>query len=368
MKSKSLMLWLVALTCGLVAMLGVRQVMNREPAEVAPAMEYGKMLVAIEEIGPGTMLTEVNTALKDYPLEAIPTGAVTKPEQYMERAILSRAVPGEPIMEAKLGARGVSGASTDIPKGMRVMTVKVNQTTNNSGLMLPGDRVDVMLTLQAREDRNGRSVMVKKTKTILEYIKVFATDSLRDRQADSAEVQAKNVSLLVTPEQMQILHLAENSGQLTLAMRSPTDDESADIAMIDQSIFEDGDTSFGVADANNGDHLGNLEGVTVDPDNGDVDDIRKFLHNETQPAPQQVAVATPKPEPERPTWTMTIFSGGESQEVKFEYDENGNAIRIEDDNQNFQRAAVNANASANANANALQQTTIPNAVPSGLPF
>ncbi|MEZ6044395.1 MAG: Flp pilus assembly protein CpaB [Planctomycetaceae bacterium] len=122
------------------------------------------MLVAIEAIGPGTMLTEANTEFREIPLDAIPAGAVTRPEQYQERAILSRAVPNEPIMEAKLGARGVSGASTEIPKGMRVVSVKVNQTTTHSGLMLPGDRVDVLLTFQSRSTSNGRSAMVRKTK------------------------------------------------------------------------------------------------------------------------------------------------------------------------------------------------------------
>ncbi|MCA9040226.1 MAG: Flp pilus assembly protein CpaB [Planctomycetaceae bacterium] len=354
MKSKSMMLWLVALTCGLVAMLGVRQVMNREPVEVAPAIEYGQMLVAIEDIGPGTMLSEVNTTFKDFPLEAIPEGAVTKAEQYQERAILTRAVPGEPIMLAKLGARGVSGASTEIPKGMRVVTVKVNQTTNHSGLMLPGDRVDVMLTFQSREERNGRSVMMKKTKTVLEFIKVFATDSMRERVGESAEMQAKNVSLLVTPEQAQLLNLAENSGQLTLALRSPTDEAGAEGGLIDQSIFEDGDSSFGIADENNNNYKNNLEEAKADEENGGADDIRKFLANEQKEEPKQIAAVAPEvePEPERPRWSMTIFSGQDSETVDFEYDENGKAVRLESDTpNNYQRAANNVNSP--------QQTSLP---------
>ncbi|QDU82243.1 hypothetical protein Pla110_39980 [Polystyrenella longa] len=360
MKSKSMMLWLVALTCGLVAMLGVRQVMDREPAEAAQTIAYGPVLVAIEDIGPGTMLSETNSAFKELPLEAIPIGAVTKSEEFQERAILTRAVPGEPIMLAKLGARGVSGAATEIPNGMRVVTVKVNQTTSHSGLMLPGDRVDVLVTFQSRETSGGRSEMRRKTMTVLEFIKVFATDSMRDRAADSSEVQAKNVSLLVTPEQVNYLKLAESKGDLTLALRSPTDDTEAHVAMIDESIFDDGKSSFGVADENPTDYQNNLEGVQIDEDNNDTNDIRKFLANEAKPENPPADTVALEPEPERPKWQMTIFSGQESEQVDFEYTEDGKAIRVEDSGSKYQRASINSNAA--------QQTSLPDPDNNGFQF
>ena len=57
---------------------------------------------------------------------------------------------------------------------------------------------------------------VTKTKTVLEDIQIFATDKLRaSLNTDQADVDAKNISLLVSPEQANLLKLAETKGDLS---------------------------------------------------------------------------------------------------------------------------------------------------------
>ncbi len=183
----------VAVGCGLVAMLGVRQVLNRDVKR--KRSKRANVLVTIAEIPPGTPLDVSNVKFKSWPIDQIPEGAVTQLEEYNKRSIKTRAVPGEIVMKAKLSEPGVRGASVEIPDGKQVFTASVDMTKTHSGLILPGDFVDVYATFSARKAEGGRTTI---TKVILERVKIFATDHLTDvGGSDSNQVKSKNISLLL---------------------------------------------------------------------------------------------------------------------------------------------------------------------------
>ena len=100
MKLKTMILLAMALGCGLVAMVGVQQVLaerkNAGGNKVA-------VLVARMEIEAGAELKDTNVVFEDRPIENVPQGAVTNVEQYKERATTVRLFPGELVLQAKLG-------------------------------------------------------------------------------------------------------------------------------------------------------------------------------------------------------------------------------------------------------------------------
>jgi pilus assembly protein CpaB len=163
---------------------------------------------------------------------------VTDVSQYEERGLKTKAYPGEVILQAKLGEKNAFGPSLSIPPGMRVVTVPVNMTTVHSGMIRPGDRVDVLVTYSIRKPGQAEQ---SRTKTVLEYIEVFAID--RVREADSGEAgkgaKAENLSVLVDPEQAHVLMLAANKGKLQMALRNGADKDQANVATIDDKIFDD---------------------------------------------------------------------------------------------------------------------------------
>ncbi len=238
MKTKSMMLLAVAVACGLVAMLGVNQLLNK-----GDDTEKSMMLVATMEINEGEPLNEINTEFREVAVDSMPEGVVTKPEEIVKRALKVPAVPGEPIMLAKLGDEGDIGASVDIPVGMRVVTVAVDLTKSNSGLVRPKDRVDLLVTYK-KTDETNRTVSV--TKTFMEYVEVFSVDKTRrGNQGEDAGEGAKNFSLLVTPKDAAIIKLAESKGPLTFSMRNRDDDEKIEVVDIEESIFSDARTVAG---------------------------------------------------------------------------------------------------------------------------
>jgi pilus assembly protein CpaB len=313
MKMKSLVLLAMAIGCGLVAMLGVQQVLS---GDKKPPTEMGKVLVAITNIVPGQPLDDSNVAFKEWDKKDIPQGAVTTHEEYQERSLRVSATPNEPIMVAKLNEKGVFGGSSEIPKGMRVATVPVTATKTHSGLILPGDRVDVVVTYtmarHAAGQMNSQSGEVKKAKTILEYIEVFATDNVRQSavpNGETKEVAAKNISLVVTPAQYVLLMLAESKGQISLALRNRGDNAENPPAEVDETAFE---------------HLK----VTRGPKKDGKDDVRDSLDEEqvkVAEAPKKPEVVKPEPVKEKPSWTLKVFEGDKLREEQVELPEDAEA-------------------------------------------
>ncbi len=109
MKNKSLMLLMVAAGCGLVAMIGVQQIMST--GETAPKT---RILVARTEIDAGTQLDKTNVGFKEWPAEALPEGAIQTEEEFLERALKHRVGPGQPILLTELGNKGEYGMQIQV--------------------------------------------------------------------------------------------------------------------------------------------------------------------------------------------------------------------------------------------------------------
>ena len=125
MKPKTIMLLGVAVVCGLVAMIGVRQVMSG-PTETEGQPETVQILVATGDIEPFAPLDESNTGFKTVSAADVPEGAVTSREECVERMLRYGVVENDVILATKLTEKNHS-PSDEIPEGMRVVTVKVNK-------------------------------------------------------------------------------------------------------------------------------------------------------------------------------------------------------------------------------------------------
>src|SRR5262245_12259 len=106
MKMKSLMLLVVAVGCGLVAMLGVQQVLSSDRGQ---KIEKVRVLVALTEIDPGVPLTKDNADFREVAKDAVPEKAVVKKEEYEERAPNTRIFANQVICIPQLGEKGVFG-------------------------------------------------------------------------------------------------------------------------------------------------------------------------------------------------------------------------------------------------------------------
>lgn len=245
MRPKSMVLIMIALGCGLVASIGISQVMeNRAGQGNGEAVETKEIYVAVADIPVGTALTPELVKLEKWPSDRVPLGWINKIEDIQGKMPRSPLYSGEPIMTAKL-SDSLGGTGERIPKGYRVMSVKVSTDTGVSGLILPGDRVDVLVFLK----QSGEIVRTG-TRTILRDVCIFAVDGKINRETDpdGGVVNVKTVSVLVKPEQVERLMLANQLGRLSLSLRRADDVDTqaetsgADVASLNDSVTSDAQT------------------------------------------------------------------------------------------------------------------------------
>src|SRR5688572_9473452 len=98
MKSKSLILIVIACGCGLVASIGISQVMDRGGA---PAPDTTQILVALNDVNINDKLDAQNVRLEDWPKDRVPEGSFAKLEDVKDQFTRARLYKGEPIIKAK---------------------------------------------------------------------------------------------------------------------------------------------------------------------------------------------------------------------------------------------------------------------------
>lgn len=302
MKSKSLMLFAVAAGCGLVAMIGAQRMMaaNRtHPGETV------KVLVARTDIAPGIRLDAESVTFKALPAEAVPEGAVLEEAQYKERALKSRAFAGQPILVQQLGEKGVFGTSVQLRKGYRLHSVPVNATQIHSGLMKPGDRVDIVLAYEMNRPGIGTQSFAR---TILKYVEVFAMgDQQIGAEANDgkqANRDVKNVTVQVTPAEGELLQLAQKKGTLALALRGIDDTEDVNSQGMDESQLADMRAEL------NDERPREPEPPPI------VAEPKPTFGDYLKGMPVEVATPATKP-----TWKMEVFQGDERKVYELELPE-----------------------------------------------
>jgi pilus assembly protein CpaB len=227
MRGKSLALLLLALGCGLIASIGVTQAISKRDKPVSEDVE--NVLVVVKNVPLGDLLNAEVLKEEAWPKGKVPVGALSKIEDVEGRRARTQLWAGELVLDNKLSRKGASnqGADALIPKGYRVVPVKVDAVSGGAGLLLPGNRVDVMVFLTQNPQWN---IVETATRTVLQDIKVFAVNEVVSLQSPNDKdpnksTRADTVSLLVTPEQAAKLTLAASLGQIKLIMRGPEDDQ-----------------------------------------------------------------------------------------------------------------------------------------------
>ena len=246
MRPKSLILLALALGCGLVASIGISQVLDSKNKQVV-AVETTPIYVALQNINLGDPIDDGLVSLEEWPKSKVPVGAITRWEDLEDRRPRTIIFAGEPLMDGKLLPKGQrSDPISGIPAGMRLKTVSVDARKSAAGLLSPGDRVDVQIFVHRNEREN---IPHPFTKIFLQNIRVYAVDQAVQRDADGTEARtvAKTVSLVVTPEQANRITTAENLGEISLIPRHPDDE-----AIVEDWETDSGDI-FARSDANSRD-------------------------------------------------------------------------------------------------------------------
>jgi len=236
-------------------------------AAAVPARPMAKVLVAAKDLQPGQRLTEGDLDWKDWPVDEVNPAFITdgsvplpaaaaataaakpadKPEgavasvtraaadlatggakaDYIGSVVREPILAGEPIVGRKIVRADDSGSmAAYLEPGMRAMAIRGTVETAAGGFILPGDRVDVLLTRETNLSNVGaqegdRSKFA--SSTVMQNVKVLAIDQSTRAGDDEQAVVGATATLEVGPRDAEALALAKSEGELSLVLRSYAD-------------------------------------------------------------------------------------------------------------------------------------------------
>ncbi len=214
-RTRLLFIGVVALAVGgLLSLLVYRRLQTDASA---PRKAGVDVVIAASDIQVGAKLEDRDLRVVNRPSDDLPAGVINQKGRALGRGVLLPIYKGEYILKDKLADKDVAGLPALIPPGMRAVSVRVNDVTSVSGFVLPGNRVDVLLT--GTPGAGGDSV----TTTVLENVAVLATGQKLERNSAGEPQTTPVITLLVSPEDAQKLTLAGQEGRIQLSLRNPLD-------------------------------------------------------------------------------------------------------------------------------------------------
>lgn len=167
-------------------------------------------------IKPGAMIAATDLKTASWPKHIVPQLGFQDASKVIGRVAKQEIFPGEAIQEPMLAPIDAkAGLASTIPIGKRAITVRVNEVVAVAGFVLPGSFVDIIVSVKGSGD-----AMV--SKTVLTRIKVIAI--AQDTEIGEQKTKIVNaVTLELTPKEAELLDLARNIGNLSLALRNAFD-------------------------------------------------------------------------------------------------------------------------------------------------
>jgi pilus assembly protein CpaB len=213
--------FLIVVGCSLLWSLLVATIFYRVAAKAGTrraAEQTRPLVVAARPLPLGDVISADSIRLAEVPESLFPKSGFSKKEDVLGRPVVSRIEADEPLLDSRLAAKGSGvGLAPMIPPGMRAAAVRVNDVVGVAGFVLPGMRVDVLVTGHP----SGRDDTV--TNTVLQNIAVLSAGTTIQPDAKGQPISATVVTLLVDLEQAQALTLANTEGRIQLVLRNGTD-------------------------------------------------------------------------------------------------------------------------------------------------
>jgi pilus assembly protein CpaB len=220
--TRTILVIAIATVMATVATLAVYAAVRRIPVREVEVASL-QVVVAVKGLPNGTRLAAKDLKMVAWPASSpLPNGFDTI-EKVVNRGLIAGLVENEPITESKLAPlEAGAGLPPSIPPGMRAMSVKVDEVVGVAGFVVPGTRVDLVVTVKARGNGANDKPM---SRTAISNVLVLTAGTRYDQeQGLKGEPQPTTVvTLAVRPEDAERIALAASEGKISLALRNPLD-------------------------------------------------------------------------------------------------------------------------------------------------
>lgn len=222
--SKGQMFMVVAVVLGgaaaIVGYYSLTAMANQNAA--GQSQNFRDVVVTAADLTYGVKFERSMLRVARYPKDAVPEGAFADPDSVVGQTTKVFMSAREPVTAIKLSSRG-GGLSMLVRPTMRAASVVVNNVSGVSGFVLPGDRVDVLVTVDQRTNLEEAV-----TRTVLQSVEVLAAGQ-KTQQQDNKPITVQSVTLLVDPQGAEIIAHAMHEGEVHLVLRNPEDQAKVNV-------------------------------------------------------------------------------------------------------------------------------------------
>ena len=253
----AIVLFVAAIAALALALLVRSMTAARKPAPVAvvaaPAQPMTRVLVAKQDLKVADRISADNVGWEPWPSNSVSaiyiTGGIVANQATLtataanavENAVENVArgdqvlqslagvlvrepiAKGEPLVQSKLVRGDGSFMAVKLPKGMRAMSIPVNAESDAGGFVLPGDQVDVVLSLKNQGNAGPDAARAPSSRLVMRNIKVLAIDQNTEPKAQQAAMVGSTATLEIPEDDIDALARAKTQGDLTLVLRSYAD-------------------------------------------------------------------------------------------------------------------------------------------------
>lgn len=228
---------ILAVITGLITIFALNNYLSdlytESPTIVSP--ELASVVVAKMTIPQHSRITNDMLMTKNIPSDAVHPEALKSISEAAGGISRAEIVKGEQILGSRVATYDRrAGLSYRIPENLRGVSIPIiDEVAGVSGYISPGDKVDVLVTLEDPDNFNGLTVY-----TVVQNALVLAAGEFTQQQDNEERRLVSTVTLGVTPAEAEVLAFANIRGSFHLSLRSPLDEE---IVELDYFSFENFD-------------------------------------------------------------------------------------------------------------------------------
>lgn len=215
----------VAIAAAVLTALSVYSYLSYLRAQVPVAGRLVSVVVAAQDLEPGTLLTDASLEITQQPSRYLVPGTILSLSRALGKVVSTPVFKGEPLTVRKIAAKG--GLSSVVPKGMRAYSLSVTSGSALNFIPKAGDKVDVIVTLPREVLGEASSITVLNDKSVASVGTIRAPGSgkvaaqlgqLGQLGLSPGAQSGLGITLFVTPEEAERLAMAESLGRITVVL------------------------------------------------------------------------------------------------------------------------------------------------------
>lgn len=186
------------------------------PAKAAPEPTV-PVLVAARAVEAGTLLEAEMLKVVDWPASAELPGALASPGEAAGKLVTVPLSAGQPLLASQLKPQEHLGHGGEVPLGMRLLTISVDERTSIGYRLRQGDKVDIISVYKDSKGLHGEM--------IFQGVEVYALGE-EDTGRTGRGTEPKTVTLIVTPQQALMVSVLAEEKSVRIALRAAGDTET----------------------------------------------------------------------------------------------------------------------------------------------